>query len=67
MPNDQVDYSPPKDNTKLQGVKYSLPALLAELKIERTSSIFSKELLDQLEISKIFTERKKARERNKKS
>ncbi len=66
MPNDQVDHTPPEEgSTQLHSVKYSLPELLEELKIERTSSVFAKEILDQLEISKIFTERKKARERNR--
>ncbi len=65
MPNDQVDHTPPEESsTQLHGVKYSLPEILEELKTERTSSVFAKEMLDQLEISKIFTERKKARERH---
>ncbi len=66
MPNDQVDHTPPEEgSTQLHGVRYSLPDLMEELKTERTSSVFAKEILDQLEISKIFTERKKARERNR--
>ncbi|MCX6956641.1 MAG: hypothetical protein NTV51_31320 [Verrucomicrobia bacterium] len=35
-------------------VRYSLPALLAELKIERANSTFAMERLDQSEIGKLF-------------
>jgi len=35
-------------------VRYSLPQLLAELKIERANSTFAMERLDQQEIGKLF-------------
>jgi hypothetical protein len=35
-------------------VRYSLPALLEELKAERTSGSFAMEKLDQNEIGKLF-------------
>ncbi len=35
-------------------VRYSLPKMLAELKLDRTSGIFAMEKLDQNEIGKLF-------------
>ena len=49
---------------EVQEVRYSLPQLLKELEIERTSSVFSKEILDQTEISKIFDQKKRAQGRS---
>ena len=46
---------------EVKEVRYSLPQLLKELEVERTSSVFSKEILDQTEISKIFDQTKRAR------
>lgn len=40
-------------------VRYPLPQLLRELRLERTGSLFAKEILDQMEISQIFTTRRK--------
>ncbi len=40
-------------------VRYPLPQLMRELRFERTGSLFSKEILDQMEISQIFTTRRK--------
>lgn len=46
----------PPDPTMLQlaEVRYSLPQMLAELKLERTSGVFAMEKLDQNEIGKLF-------------
>jgi hypothetical protein len=38
----------------LVGVRYSLPQLLREVKLERETSIFSMEKLEQVEIAKLF-------------
>ena len=66
MPNDNIDFIPANEAlTKVQEVRYSMPKLLKELQIERTSSVFSKEILDQVEISKIFAQKKKNRAREK--
>jgi hypothetical protein len=35
-------------------VRYSLPALLAEVQLERRASAFAGEKLDQVEIAKLF-------------
>lgn len=43
----------------LREVRYRLPRLLRELQLERTGSLFAKEILDQMEISQIFTTRRK--------
>ncbi len=42
-------------------VRYSLPELLSELKLERTTGTFSQEKLHQVEIGKLFQNRKKRR------
>jgi hypothetical protein len=52
---------------EIQEVRYSLAELLKELRHEQTSSVFSKQLLDQVEISKIFQQRRKIRAQAKKS
>lgn len=42
-------------------VRYSLPELLAELQLERTSGAFAQEKLHQVEIEQLFQNRKKRR------
>ncbi len=43
----------------LREVRYSLPQLMRELQQERTGSVFSREILDQMEIAQIFATRRK--------
>lgn len=50
----------------LREVRYSLPQLLRELQLERTGSVFSKEILDQMEIAQIFATRRKKNARRRK-
>ena len=50
---------------EIQEVKYSLPEMLRELQIERTHSFFAKEIIDQVEIHKIFTEARARRAKAK--
>ena len=45
----------------LAEIRYSLPALLAELKDERAAGSFAMEKLHQAEIAKLFQTRKKRR------
>jgi hypothetical protein len=52
---------PPPDTPLLREVRYSLPELLAELQLERTTGSFSQEKLYQVEIGKLFQNRKKRR------
>jgi len=47
-------------------VKYSLPEMLAELKLERAASIFAMEKMDQVEIGKLFKAKKTRRGQSKK-
>ena len=47
-------------------VRYSLPQMLRELQLERSSSVFSKEILDQVEINLIFSTRRKKHVRSRK-
>jgi len=42
-------------------IRYSLPDLLAELQLERSAGSFSQEKLHQVEIGKLFQNRKKRR------
>ncbi|MGH8020885.1 MAG: hypothetical protein ACREIA_21900 [Opitutaceae bacterium] len=50
---------------EIQEVKYSLPIMLRELQLERSQSHFAKEIIDQIEITKIFAQARKARSRGK--
>lgn len=45
----------------LSEVRYSLPELLAELQQERVAGAFSQEKLHQVEIGKLFQNRRKRR------
>lgn len=45
---------PPAPRLNIAEVRYSLPDMLAELKIERAASTFAMEKLDQHEIGKLF-------------
>lgn len=54
----------PESDSKspFDSVKYSLPELLRDVKLDRTSSLFSMEKLDQDTISRLFEQRKARRE-----
>jgi len=41
----------------LKEVRYSMPVMLEELRLERRSSMFAMEILDQIEIERIFESR----------
>lgn len=55
------DSSPAPEIPHLREVRYSLPEMLAELQLERTTGAFSQEKLYQVEIGKLFQNRKKRR------
>jgi hypothetical protein len=59
MPIDKPDPSPPASAAAV--VRYSLPAILAELKLERTTGSFAQEKIDQVEITKLFTTTRRAK------
>ncbi len=50
---------------EIQEVRYSLPEMLQELHIERTHSFFAKEILDQVEITRIFAQARARRAKSK--
>ncbi len=52
MPDDKPNSPPPTMAATV--VRYSLPAMLAELKLERTAGGFAQERIDQTEITKLF-------------
>lgn len=61
-PNPAPDASPSAPEIPLlREVRYSLPEMLAELQLERTAGAFSQEKLYQVEIGKLFQNRKKRR------
>lgn len=49
----------------LHAIRYSLPAMLAELELERASGSFSQEKLHQDEIAKLFENRKSRHDQKK--
>jgi hypothetical protein len=51
MPEDKADSPPP---APAAAVRYSLPAMLAELKLERNAGGFAQERIAQTEITKLF-------------
>ena len=56
----------PEGVFEIKEVRYSLPLMLRELQLERTQSYFAKEIIDQVEITKIFAQARKARAKLKK-
>lgn len=54
----------PAQASVINEVRYSLPELLSELQLERTSGAFSQEKLHQVEIVKLFQNKKKRRGKN---
>ena len=62
MPNELTSPATPQPEDfdlkrfEIQEVRYSLPEMLRELHVERTHSYFAKEIIDQVEINKIFAE-----------
>jgi hypothetical protein len=60
-----AESSGPPLATILSEVRYSLPAMLKEIEVERRESGFSMEILDQVEIGKMFVN-KRRRVRTKK-
>lgn len=59
--------SPPSSTTPgvIREVKYSLPQLLDELKVERATASFAMEKLDQHEIGKLFKAKTPRRAKSK--
>jgi hypothetical protein len=64
MPHDKPDSPPPAMAAAV--VRYSLPAMLAELKLERTIGGFAQEKISQAEITKLFNAPTRRRAKNKK-
>ncbi|HOF08758.1 MAG TPA: hypothetical protein PLV33_02045 [Opitutaceae bacterium] len=59
LPQENTPLTPPAD--LVVGLRYSLPVMLAEIKLERVSGAFAMERLDQQEIGKIFKPQKRRR------
>ena len=66
MPPVDPESSPDLDpGMAVREVRYPLPPLLQELQLEPTGSLFTKEILDQMEIAQIFATRRKKNARRK--
>jgi hypothetical protein len=64
MPDDKPASPPPVPTAAV--VRYSLPAMLAELKLERTAGGFAQEKIAQAEINKLFASPSRRRAKPKK-
>jgi hypothetical protein len=53
-PEESAPQPPPESDSPFAEVKYSLPELLRDVKLDRSSSLFSMEKLDQDTISRLF-------------
>jgi hypothetical protein len=60
------DTAPAGPAAGLAEVRYSLPQMLDELKLERTASTFAMEKLDQNEIGKLFKAKASRRAKSQK-
>lgn len=58
--------TPPSPPSSITEVRYSLPAMLAEIRAERASSGMAMDKLDQQEITKLFKARNVRRRANAK-
>jgi hypothetical protein len=56
----------PAPRPQISEVRYSLAEMLREIEVERRESSFSMETLDQVEIQKMFSSRRRRDARNKK-
>ncbi len=56
----------PDGRLQISEVRYSLAELLREIEVERRESSFAMETLDQVEIQKMFANRRRRDARNKK-
>lgn len=65
MTASQPPNNPPPPPSAI-GVRYSLPEMLAELKLERATGAFGMEKLDQSEIGKLFKPQPRRRAKSKK-
>jgi hypothetical protein len=64
---DDPDPAPaPAPAPQISEVRYSLAEMLREIDVERRESSFAMETLDQLEIKKMFANRRRRNVRNKK-
>ena len=60
-----MNANPSAPKEMIAEIRYSLPELLEELKLDRTTGSFSMEKLDQTEITKLFETHKKRRAKKK--
>jgi len=57
--------TPPPPPSGLAEVRYSLPQLLREVKLERDAPAFAMEKLEQVEIAKLFQKNRRPRVQKK--
>ena len=66
MPDRAPESRPPAAAPVFQEVRYSLPAMLSEIELERNESSIGMETLDQGEIRELFAKRRLRHGRDKK-
>jgi len=59
MKPDQKPESAPEPQLQITEVRYSLAEILREIEVERRESSFAMETLDQVEIQKMFANRRR--------
>jgi hypothetical protein len=65
MPDRASESRPPTPTPMIQEVRYSLPAMLSEIELERSESSIGMETLDQGEIRQLFAKRRQRHGRDK--
>ncbi len=60
-PSQSSQPEPADPLARIAEVRYSLPSLMDELKLERTTGSFAMEKLNQVEIAKVFKSKKAKR------
>jgi len=58
---DEQEPTAPPTPDLVMGLRYSLPSMLAEIRLEKISGSYSMEKLDQKEIGKLFKPKKRTR------
>lgn len=61
MPAEPADLPATPATSPIHEVRYSLPTLLREIQLERTTATFAMEKLDQVEIGKLFNKKRPRR------
>jgi hypothetical protein len=64
LPQDSESDEAEREESTIREVRFPLPQLMRELRLERTTSLFAKDILDQTEIFQIFATRRRKHARS---